>query len=461
MIRRGLPLLLLAFSASADVVLLKDGSRFEGVLAPSNEPGMAVVSTPDLAQAQSIDLKKNPSWKVQVKGGTAEITLPRDQVEEVVDPSKDASPIVQALEHPDKRVRYAAARSLAAMRPSRPFFGADRVVRNLADAVGEAGIRVVLIVSDDADLANRLGARVRSAQYIPVLATSALECLTALKRSPGKDAILLDAGLGRKDLARQDTDARKAEQELLSRIDKITHYQAGDKDLAVEKRYARELFLRLQEDYRARSVPVLVIAGDEEVELVKKIYEGKRVADVLARSSDEARVKGALETLFQRDDPSLRDSKDLADDASLTACRALCGLQRNDPVFRVEDAEPALIRAFSDSAQYRRVDAVRVAALDAAAAVGSPACYPEALKVLGNASNAVEVRRASARAVASIAKAAAVPCPDSVVAGLKEAVKDSDPEIWKESARGLGLSQLDAARTRDVLAQERLEKPLK
>ena len=459
MIRRGIPVLLLTFAASADVVFLKDGSRFEGTVVPSDETGMAVLSTPDLAQAKGIDLKGKQGWKVEVRGDAAEITLPKAEIEEVVDPSHDATPLLQALEHPDKRVRYAAARSLAGMRPTRAFTGADKVVRNLADAVGEAGIRVVLVVSDDADLGNRMAARVRSAQYIPVLATSATECLLALKRSPGKDAILLDAGLGRKEMA--PSEARKEEQELISRIDKITHYQAGDKDLAVEKRYARELFLRLQEDYRARSVPVLVIAEDAEVDLVKRIYEGKRVADVLPKSSDETRVKGALEILFQRDDPSLRDSKDLADDASLSACRALSGLSRNDPVFRTADAEEALIRAFSESAQFRRVDAVRCAALDAAASIGSPACYDEILKVLGQPSNTVEVRRAAVRALASIAKAAGVRCPDAVVAGLREAVKDADPGVWGEAAKGLGLSQLDSAQIRDVLAQERLEKPLK
>ncbi len=446
--------------ASADVILLKDGSRFDGTLTPAEDPALVVLSTADLARAKAIDAKAT-GWKVELKENGAEITLPRDLVQEVVDPSRDASPLIRALEHPDKRVRYAAARALVGIRPQAPFVGADEVVRNLADAVGEAGIRVVLVATDDTDLSNRMSARVRAAQYIPVQAFSALECLSALKRSPTKDVILLDASLGRAALAAT-ASTRTADEELLRQVDQITHYQAGDKDIPVEKRYARELFLRLQDDYRARRVPVIVLAEEgAELELVKKIYAGQRVAAVLPKTADEPRLKAALAALFQRDDPSLRDSKDLADEASLAACRALATLSRNDPVFRVGDAEEALIRAFSETTQPRRVDGVRVAALQAAGAVGTPACYAEILGALRNPANAVEIRRAAASAIAAIARAAGVRSPDAVVAGLQEALKDPDPEVWAAAARALGVSQADVAKVRDVLIQERLEKSLK
>jgi HEAT repeat protein len=446
--------------ASADIILLKDGSRFDGTLTPAEDPAQMVLSTGDLARAKAIDPKAT-GWKVVLKETSAEITLPKALIHEVVDPSRDASPLIRALEHPDKRVRYAASRALVGVHPKAPFIGADKVVRNLADAVGEAGIRVVLVATDDTDLSNRMAARVRAAQHIPVQAFSAVECLGALKRSPTKDVILLDASLGRATLTAPNS-MRAADEELIRQVDQITHYQAGDKDIPVEKRYARELFLRLQDDYRARRVPVIVLAEEgAELELVKKIYAGQRVAAVLPKTADEPRLKAALAALFQRDDPSLKDSKDLADEASLAACRTLATLSRDDPVFRVGDAEEALVRAFSETTQPRRVDGVRVAALEAAGAIGTSAGYTEILGVLKNPANAVELRRAAASAIADIARATGLRCPDVVVAGLQEVLKDPDPEVWVAAARALGVSQADLAKVRDVLVQERLEKSLK
>lgn len=444
--------------AAADVIFLKDGSRYEGTLVPSEQPGMVVLVTPEVDRARGIDAKAT-GWKVDIKGDTVEITLPRDLVQESIDPSRDATSLIRALEHSDKRVRYAAAKALVGIRPKTSFIGADKVVRNLADAVGEAGIRVVLIASDDHDLSNRLRARVAAAQYIPVQAFNAVECLSSLKRSPTKDVIILDASLGREALK---ADRRAEDRKLMEQVDKITHYASGDKDIPVEKRLARELFLRLQEDYRAQAMPVIVLADEgAELELVQKIYAGHRVAAVLPKSVDEARLKSVLAGLFQRDDPSLRDSKDLADEASVSACQALASLDRQDPVFRPGDAEEALLKAVSESTEPRRVDAVRVAALKALGAVGTPAGYDEIVKILRNGANAPAVRSAAAGAVADIAKAAGVRCPDAVVAALQGALKDPEASVWSEAARGLGACGLDPAKIREILVQERLEKAVK
>ncbi len=447
-------------AARADVILLKGGGRIDGSVSAGKEPGTSIITTQDLAQAKAMG--QDPAVKVDLQdnkgGGTAFITLPTDQIQEVVDLTKDASPLLKALEHPDKRIRYAAAVAVARIRPRHAILGAGTVIRDLADAAGEAGIRVALVVSDDGDLRNRLSAQVRAAQCIPVGAASAFECLSALNRAPGKDLILLDASLGRKTPSAQPS---PESQELTRRVEEITHYQAGDKDLPAEKRYARELFLKLQEDFRARTIPVIVVTDAADLDLAKKVYAGQRVAGFLPSAASDADVKGALAAVFTRDDPALRDSKDMADEASRSACRALAGLERNDPVFPVAEAEQALVRAFSESSEPRRVDAVRVAAMDAAGAIATSACMPDLLKVLASAANPPEVRRAAARAIADILKAEGKPAPVTVVDGLQKALQDPDAGVWTEAARGLGLSQTDLARIRDVWMQERLEKSLK
>ena len=300
---------------------------------------------------------------------------------------------------------------------------------------------------------------------------SAFECLAALARAPGKDLILLNASLGRKvPKTPENQEGVEADpafrmspegQKLARQIEEITHYQSGDKDLPAEKRYARELFLKLQDDFRAKTIPVIVVADASELDLAKKVYSGQRVAGFLPATASDDDVKGALTAVFTRDDPALRDSKDLADEASRSACRALAGLERNDPVFPVAEAEQALIHAFSESTEPRRVDSVRVAAMDAAGAIATSACYEDLLKTLASSSASAEVRRAAARAIADILKAEGKPAPVTVVDGLQKALQDPDAGVWTESARGLGLSQTDLARIRDVWMQERLEKPLK
>ncbi|GEM_PF-4532961 len=473
------------FAAQGDVVLFKEGGRIDGTVSDGVQPGTRVIVTRDLEQARAMQARaelaikaakkagkkggkdQDPlavQWLVEVREADASITLPADQIEEVVDPSRDASPLLKALEHPDKRVRYAASVAMARIRPRHAVLGADKVIRNLADAAGEAGIRVVLVVSDDGDLRNRLGAQVRSAQSIPVGAASAFDCLSCLSRAPGKDLILLDASLGRRTQGGDPSfRSRTAEEnpELARRLEEITHYREGDRELPPEKRYARELYLRLQDDFRARTIPVIVVADASELDLARKIYAGQRVAGFLPTTASDDDVKSVLAGVFTRDDPALRDSKDLADEASRAACRALAGLERHDPVFPVADAEQALVHAFSESTEPRRVDSVRIAAMDAAGVIASGACYEDLLKVLSASANPDEVRRAAAKAIADILKAEGRPAPVTVVDGLQKALQDPDAGVWTESARGLGLSQTDLARIRDVWMQERLEKSLK
>lgn len=453
-------LLLLAVPAFADIVFLKNGMRFEGSVA--QDGANAVISTADVAQAQTIDTKKG--WQVQVQDGSAQITLPTSEIEAVLDPSRDATPLVRALEHSDKRVRYAAALALARIAPKQPFVGSEQVVSHLAQAVGEAGIRVVLVVTDDPDLSNRLASQVRDAQYIAVQSESVVDCLGRIKRSPGKDLILLDGALGRTDLPKEAEARSEQTRALVRRIDDITHYKAGDSELPVEMRYARDLFLKLREDYRARGIPIVVLGGEGELEQLQKIYADQRVAAFLPKQVDAKRLGEALGEVFKRDDPSLMDSKDLADAAALSACRGLKGIPRNDAVLRPQDAEEALLRAFSEAPTPmgpRRTTPIRTAALEAAGAVGGTGCYRGALAVLLNVENPPELRHAAAQAIADIAEATAAGCPADIAEGLRAMLADADPAVWMPCARALGLSGIDAAGRRSVWSQERLEKPLK
>ncbi|MFM2090973.1 MAG: hypothetical protein RLZZ127_1462, partial [Planctomycetota bacterium] len=64
-------------------------------------------------------------------------------------PDKAGTPLVAALDHGAKAVRYPAAMTLAHLDPTTAHVNADKVVPVLAQAVGEWGMRVVLVVDQD------------------------------------------------------------------------------------------------------------------------------------------------------------------------------------------------------------------------------------------------------------------------------------------------------------------------
>ena len=63
---------------------------------------------------------------------------------EGLNPGKAGSVLVAALQHPEKRVRYQAAVTLAHLDPADAFFNAERVVPLLAEAVGEWAMDAIL-----------------------------------------------------------------------------------------------------------------------------------------------------------------------------------------------------------------------------------------------------------------------------------------------------------------------------
>ncbi|GAI13739.1 unnamed protein product, partial [marine sediment metagenome] len=62
---------------------------------------------------------------------------------------KTGGPLLNALSDEDKRIRYAAAECLMKIAPRRKFPDKEKVIPSMIDALGESGIRVVLIVEKD------------------------------------------------------------------------------------------------------------------------------------------------------------------------------------------------------------------------------------------------------------------------------------------------------------------------
>ena len=108
---------------------------------------------------------------------------------------KSGTVLVAALDHPDKLIRYHAATTLASLDPKLDFFGAEKVMPLLAEAVGEWGMKVVLVV--EPDYRHRNGARRQLLEqgFLVISASDGFEAMQRLRETPVKDAVVIAGDL--------------------------------------------------------------------------------------------------------------------------------------------------------------------------------------------------------------------------------------------------------------------------
>lgn len=100
------------------------------------------------------------------------------------------APLADALDAPDRRVRFAAASALAAARPTEGFSGDRAVVPTLAAAVRRDGQRYAVVIASDEGVRSTLADAASSAGYEPLLGGSLAEVQPQVEQVPGVDLIL-------------------------------------------------------------------------------------------------------------------------------------------------------------------------------------------------------------------------------------------------------------------------------
>ncbi|MEE8450793.1 MAG: hypothetical protein V3R99_02730 [Thermoguttaceae bacterium] len=101
--------------------------------------------------------------------------------EELLYRGAEAVPLVRAMEHPDRRLRLAAAEAVVVLKPTEPFAGSSRVPRTLAYFAATGGVRRALVGGPN---------RERARELVGLLATRGLEVDTAVT---GRELIRLAA----------------------------------------------------------------------------------------------------------------------------------------------------------------------------------------------------------------------------------------------------------------------------
>ncbi len=277
--------------------------------------------------------------------GTPDLALPgKDQG---LDPTKPGSVLCVALDHPDKVVRYQAAITLAHQDPTVPFFNAEKVVPVLADALGEWGMRVVLVVDQDYRSLNAAREQLQKAGYMVYTASNGFECMQRLQETPIKDAIIISGQL----------------------VPTVT----DDKGTVVDvpEQQTATLVDELKKDWRSAKTPIFIALPDDPAAAnkIQAAFDGKVSGGFVKKPFSAEDLKGKIDiALKDADLPNI--NRENAEDISL---RAAIALQIPDPArtqFDTTLAANALVGTLDKRADPLRIEACKALGLAAHAKNG-------------------------------------------------------------------------------------------
>ncbi|MDX2145991.1 MAG: HEAT repeat domain-containing protein [Planctomycetota bacterium] len=151
----------------------------------------AVAGGPEVCQlvlGDALDRRNTPVARLalaaveQTAGGSSLWTSALDQ---------GATPLIQALTYPNRRVQYEAALALAAAQPRQTFPGAERVVPTLAGAIREAARTIAVVIARDTESYQSVRRLLESANFeVLPFARSLPELAAPLAEAPGIDLIV-------------------------------------------------------------------------------------------------------------------------------------------------------------------------------------------------------------------------------------------------------------------------------
>jgi CheY-like chemotaxis protein len=240
-------------------------------------------------------------------------------------------------------VRYQAAITLAHLDPALKFFNAEKVTSILADAVGEWGNRVVLVVDQDYRQRNVAREQLQSKGFRVFAVPDGFEAVQRLEESPIKDAIIISGDL----------------------IPTVRDEKGGI--IAVDEQRADTLVKKLAKDWRSEKTPIFVSLPDSP-ELAAKIQAAfagmENVKGFIQKPFNSIEMAGMIETAL-KDAQLPNANREDAEDISL---RAAIALQHADPArtqFDLTKAASALAATLDARADGLRIEAAKALGLAA------------------------------------------------------------------------------------------------
>ncbi len=169
------------------------------------------------------------------------------------------SPLVDALIHPDRRLRQGAAEAIFQLQPSRPFAGSSRLAPALAYCVATTGRRQALV-----------------ADSRPAGGTQIAELLQTLD---------------------YDTDTAPTGHALMARARGSADVQLIIVRADVQHPPARELIYRLRRDWRTGSIPILLIGSTTTFVAAQRLADADPLTVAAAEPTDADDLKKIVQRL--------------------------------------------------------------------------------------------------------------------------------------------------------------------
>ena len=308
-------------------------------------------------------------------------------------------PLVAALESKNKLVRYHAAAALAAF-GDRDFKGMKKVIPILSDALGERGVRVVMVADSDIQVINQLKGDLKDDGYIVDIAHDPRDALNVAYAVPMKDALIIDASF----------------------------------------RKTIDTFLV---DFRSSNVPIILLTTEANANEAKAVYQDK-VNGFVSKPVKMAELKSVLFTAFI--DVEENAGKSLALGMNYLAAKTLANVDVNTTVLPMKDAVAALVAALE------LPDEVRLEAMKALGniAPGGETAGLGLITVAANTGNSLGARIAALETLTAIAiKHGGT--TKSVTDLSEKLLLDEDPTIRSAAGRLIGSATYSASPVRRLI----------
>jgi hypothetical protein len=108
----------------------------------------------------------------------------------------DVQPLLDAMNYPDRLVRFEAAIAAGSALPQKPFAGQERIVPILAEAIAQTGKANALLLAGSQDAFNKLAEQLKAAGYGAAGGINPDQALATGNQLPSVDVIVIDTTSG-------------------------------------------------------------------------------------------------------------------------------------------------------------------------------------------------------------------------------------------------------------------------
>lgn len=357
---------------------------------------------------------------IKILRETADFTdLP--PIQRAITASFIGTPLIEALSHSDKRVRYAAAEALIKINPPQSFPDMEKVIPITNDALGESGVRVVLIIEPNTEVRSSLKTELTKLNCFLIETLSGEEGIKSAKRFPTEDLIILN---------------NKVANEVVFTVD------------ILGKSYPETVFDSLKDDVRTKGIPLIMIGTKEEIERAKSIYQEKVDAYAIVPVEKDV-FPDTVNKVFQREDIQ-NDSKSRALQVCADAAKVLANLDIRNTIYSYRQSVEALAGTLEN-----RPDDIRLSSLQAINRFADPVAIPALSKTIINKENQLLIRVKSAEALSGIFRNKPESITEEVYEILKKSIVEDEPEVKEAVAMALGNAKLTSAQRKELFELKR------